>query len=71
MASRTSSRQDEEVEEVDEVDEDVAPDEEQQDGQRGGSLSITVEEEMLVIELPRDGNEADTLQRLAKFADGL
>jgi hypothetical protein len=56
-------------------DEDVARDEEgnddEQNGQDGASLSLQVYGDTLVIELPRDGNESDTLQRLAKFADGL
>jgi hypothetical protein len=56
-------------------DEDVVRDEEgnddEQNGQDGASLSLQVYGDTLVIELPRDGNESDTLQRLAKFADGL
>jgi hypothetical protein len=56
-------------------DEDVARDEEgnddEQNGQDGATLSLQVYGDTLVIELPRDGNESDTLQRLAKFADGL
>lgn len=72
MATRTRSRQ-EEAEEEDvgrdeEVDEEGA---EEQNGQGAPSLSIQVEEDVVIIELPRDGNEADTLQRIAKFADGL
>ena len=60
---------------IEDQDEDVVRDEEsndeEQNGQGGASLSIQVYGDTLVVELPRDGNEADTLQRLAKFADGL
>jgi hypothetical protein len=66
MATRTKQDEDEDVERDEEVNED-----EEQDGQGGASLSLQVYGDTLVIELPRDGNESDTLQRLAKFADGL
>ena len=66
MATRTKQVEDEDVERDEEVNED-----EEQDGQGGASLSLQVYGDTLVIELPRDGNESDTLQRLAKFADGL
>lgn len=47
--------------------------EEQQPEQNGNgsSLHINVEEDLIVIELPRDGNEADTLSRLSQFVDGM
>jgi hypothetical protein len=35
-----------------------------------GGLHVNVEGDMILIELPRDGNEADTLSRLSKFVDG-
>ena len=35
-----------------------------------GGLHVNVEGDMILIELPRDGNEADTLTRLSKFVDG-
>ena len=46
--------------------------EEQQPEQNGGgSLHVNVEDDLIVIELPRDGNEADTLSRLSQFVDGM
>ena len=41
----------------------------EQNGGSGG-LHVNVEGDMILIELPRDGNEADTLTRLSKFVDG-
>jgi hypothetical protein len=67
MATRSKQIEDEDEDVV----RDEESDDEEQNGQAGASLSIQVDGDMLVIELPRDGNEADTLQRLAKFADGL
>ena len=64
----TRSKQAEEEEQDVERDEEF---DEEQDGQDGGGMSLRLEGDMMIIELPRDGNEADTLQRLAKFADGL
>ena len=56
---------------VEEEDTGVDEQEMEADGNGGGpALSIQVEQDVMVIELPRDGNEAETLQRLAQFADG-
>jgi|tagenome__1003787_1003787.scaffolds.fasta_scaffold14527071_1 hypothetical protein len=60
----TKQRQQDDVEEQD-------MDQEEQEGNGNGSLHINVEGEMIVIELPRDGNEAETLSRLSQFVDGL
>ena len=43
---------------------------EQQEQNGSGGLHVNVEGDMILIELPRDGNEADTLSRLSKFVDG-
>ena len=45
-------------------------DAEQQEQNGAGGLHVNVEGDMILIELPRDGNEADTLTRLSKFVDG-
>jgi hypothetical protein len=46
--------------------------EEQQPEENGaGGLHVDVDEDLIVIELPRDGKEADTLSRLSKFVDGM
>ena len=34
-------------------------------------IQVNIYEDTLVVELPRDGNEAETLSRLAKFVDGI
>jgi hypothetical protein len=59
-----ATKQQDEVEEQD-------LDQEEQDQDGNGGLHINVEGEMIVIELPRDGNEAETLSRLSQFVDGL
>ena len=56
-----------EEEEVDEAGEEEGEEYEQDQG--GTSINIT--EESISIEVPRDGNEGDTLSRLAKLVDGL
>lgn len=65
----TRSKQAEEAEQDVERDEEFDEEQDGQDG--GGGMSLRLEGDMMIIELPRDGNESDTLQRLAKFADGL
>lgn len=56
---------------VDEEETGIDEQEMEADGDGGApALSIQVEQDVMVIELPRDGNEAETLQRLAQFADG-
>lgn len=52
------------------------PQDEEQDeqGQQGGGsdgFMIEVMPDRITIEVNRDGNEADTLQRIAKLVDGL
>jgi hypothetical protein len=54
-------------------DEEVAEDEdddEQMESSNNG-IQVNIYEDTLVLELPRDGNEAETLSRLSKFVDGL
>lgn len=46
-------------------------DSEQQEQNGNGGLHVNVEGDMIFIELPRDGNEADTLSRLSAFVDGM
>jgi hypothetical protein len=60
------ARKDEE-EEVEEQDEE--PDEEQELEDQGISINIT--EDTITIELPRDGNEGQTLSGLSKMVEGL
>ena len=54
----------EEDQEVDEL-----SDEEQEYEEGGTSINITTDS--ISIEVPRDGNEGETLTRLAKLVDGL
>ncbi|HEX5762628.1 MAG TPA: hypothetical protein VFY04_05860 [Solirubrobacterales bacterium] len=61
MARKTEEDQD--VEQQDEEDQDL--DEEQ------GGTSINITDEVITIEVSRDGNEGETLTRLAKLVDGL
>jgi hypothetical protein len=56
----------EEDQEVDEASEE----EEGQEYEQGGT-SINITEDSISIEVPRDGNEGETLSRLAKLVDGL
>lgn len=61
-------RKGEEQEEEAEMAEDEGQ-EYEEEGQGGTSINIT--EDMISVEVPRDGNEGDTLNRLAKLVDGL
>jgi hypothetical protein len=54
-------------EEGQEVDEAT---EEDQEYEQGGT-SINITEDSISIDVPRDGNEGETLSRLAKLVDGL
>jgi hypothetical protein len=56
--------------EVEEQEEGVEEDEEQEYEEQNGT-SINIAEDAITIEVPRDGNEAETLSRLAKLVDGL
>ena len=50
---------------------DVEQQDQEQEQNGNGGLHVNVEGDMILIELPRDGNEADTLSRLSKFVDGM
>ena len=49
--------------------EQEAVEQEYEEDDAGTSINIT--EETITIAMPRDGNEGDTLSRLAKLVDGL
>jgi hypothetical protein len=49
---------------------DEASEEEGQEYEQGGT-SINITEDSISIDVPRDGNEGETLSRLAKLVDGL
>jgi hypothetical protein len=57
--------------------EEDLPDEQNDDGegdeQSGpqNGIQVNIYEDLLVIELPRDGSEAETLSRLSQFVDGM
>jgi hypothetical protein len=44
---------------------------EEQEYEEDAGTSINITEETITIAMPRDGNEGDTLGRLAKLVDGL
>jgi hypothetical protein len=50
-----------------EVDETAEEDQEYE----GGGTTINITDEMISVEVARDGNEGETLSRLAKLVDGL
>jgi hypothetical protein len=56
-----------------EFEEDQEPDENDDEGEQqgGGGLSLRVREDAIEIDLPRDGNESNTLEQLAKVVDQL
>lgn len=58
----------EEQEEVEEQEEDEEP--ELEDEEESG-ISINITDATISIEVPRDGNEGETLTRLGKMVDGL
>jgi hypothetical protein len=76
MAQVTKRRQreedlpDEEVEEDEDVDDEQMESDEETESNNNG-IQVNIYEDTLVLELPRDGNEAETLSRLSKFVDGL
>ena len=51
------------------VDDEDADDEQMESNNNG--IQVNIYEHTLVVELPRDGNEAETLSRLSKFVDGI
>ena len=59
MARKAQNGEEGEVEEVDEEE----PEE--------SGISINITAETITIDVPRDGNEGETLNRLAKMVDGL
>lgn len=56
-------------EEQDEV-EQQKDEEQEPEGEESG-ISINITDDMITIDVPRDGNEGETLTRLAKMVDGL
>ena len=61
------ARKEEEQEEVEEQDEEEAEGVEEEEG----GISINITEDTITIDLPRDGNESETLSQLAKMVEGL
>jgi hypothetical protein len=61
---------DQEVEEQEEEGAEEEDEEQDYEEQQNGT-SINIAEDSISIEVPRDGNEAETLSRLAKLVDGL
>jgi hypothetical protein len=59
MAAKDSEQQQDAVEEEQEYEEDE------------GGTSINITDETITIAVPRDGNEGETLTRVAKLVDGL
>jgi hypothetical protein len=49
---------------------DETGEEEEQEYEQGGT-TINITDEMISVEVARDGNEGETLSRLAKLVDGL
>jgi hypothetical protein len=49
---------------------DEAGEEEGQEYEQGGT-TINITDEMISVEVARDGNEGETLSRLAQLVDGL
>ena len=56
----------EEQEDVEQQEDDDQDLEEEQDG-----ISINITEDTITVDVPRDGNEGDTLSRLSKMVEGL
>lgn len=56
----------EEQEDVEQQEDDDQDLEEEQDG-----ISINITEDTITIDVPRDGNEGDTLSRVSKMVEGL
>jgi hypothetical protein len=67
VKKRQQSEEDLPDEQLDDEEEDA--DEEQMESNNG--IQVNIYEDSLVVELPRDGNEAETLSRLSKFVDGI
>jgi hypothetical protein len=67
VKKRQQSEEDLPDEQLDDEEQDA--DEEQMESNNG--IQVNIYEDSLVVELPRDGNEAETLSRLSKFVDGI
>ena len=70
MPAVKKRRQSEEDLPDEQFDDDEEDDEEQMESSNSG-IQVNIYEDTLVVELPRDGNEAETLSRLSKFVDGM
>ena len=53
-----------------EVDDETGEEEEEEEYEQGGT-TISITDETISIEVARDGNEGETLSRLAQLVDGL
>jgi hypothetical protein len=60
------ARKEEDQEDVEQQEDDDQDLEEEQSG-----ISINITEEAITIDVPRDGNEGETLSRLSKMVEGL
>jgi hypothetical protein len=70
MPAVKKRRQSEEDLPDEQFDDDEEDDEEQMESSNSG-IQVNIYEDTLVVELPRDGNEAETLSRVSKFVDGM
>jgi hypothetical protein len=68
VRKRQQTEEDLPDEQLDEEEEEG--DEEQMESSNNG-IQVNIYEDTLVVELPRDGNESETLSRLSKFVDGI
>ena len=53
-----------------EVDDETGEEEEEEEYEQGGT-TINITDDTISIEVARDGNEGETLSRLAQLVDGL
>jgi hypothetical protein len=70
MPAVKKRRQSEEELPDEQFDDEEEADDEQMESSNNG-IQVNIYEDTLVVELPRDGNEAETLSRLSKFVDGM
>ena len=61
------ARKKEEPEEVEQQDDEEGFEE----GEEESGISINITEDTITVDLPRDGNEGETLSQLAKMVEGL
>lgn len=52
-------------------DEAVEQEEAQAEEEDSAALSITVHDDLVIVEVPRDGNEANALKQISGLVDGL